>query len=67
MEVYKFVPGVYTVLVTPFTDDDKIDFDGIKKWLEYQESIFTISGIVLLGTTSESPTLSRDEQLEIVK
>lgn len=65
-EIASFGPGVFTVLVTPFTETMKIDYTCIDKWLEYQYNS-DVAGIVLLGTTSESPTLSREEQLEIVK
>ncbi len=61
--------GVYTVLVTPFVDSDRhsgIDFDSIVKWLDQQCST-DVSGLVLLGTTSEAPTLSTQEKVDIVK
>lgn len=62
----EFPDGVYTVLTTPFDDNLDIDYVGLDKWIEMQCNS-PISGIVLLGTTSESPTLSREEQLQIVK
>jgi 4-hydroxy-tetrahydrodipicolinate synthase len=62
-----FSNGVYTVLVTPFTNEDAIDYDSILKWLDIQYSNKEIAGLVLLGTTSESPVLSYQEKLEIVK
>lgn len=43
-----------------------IDFANIKKWVDFQCKS-NVEGLVLLGTTSESPTLKRDEQFEIVK
>jgi len=60
-----FPDGVYTVLVTPFNDDDSIDYNSLTKLLEnqYQSSV---AGIVLLGTTSESPTMTDKEKLEVV-
>lgn len=61
-----FPKGVHTVLVTPFDSDDNIMWDDMDKWIEYQ-CASGVAGLVLLGTTSESPTLSRDEQLAIVK
>lgn len=63
-----FTDGVYTVLVTPFTDDDTIDYNSIEKWLDMQYDVQSnIVGLVLLGTTSESPTLTNCEKVEIVK
>jgi len=61
-----FPDGIYTVLVTPFDDKNNIDFDALNKWIEYQCNS-PVSGIVLLGTTSESPTLIREEQFQLVK
>ena len=58
--------GTYTVLVTPFNDDNTIKYKDIDKWIDMQLKS-KITGLVLLGTTSESPTLSRNEQLDIVK
>jgi 4-hydroxy-tetrahydrodipicolinate synthase len=52
--------------VTPFNDDNTINYDDIEKWVKMQ-AVSNVTGLVLLGTTSESPTLSREEQLEIVK
>jgi 4-hydroxy-tetrahydrodipicolinate synthase len=59
-------PGVYVALITPFKTDEEIDYDSLKKLIEYQNQKQT-TGIVLLGTTGESPTLSSDEKKELVK
>lgn len=65
-QVQQFHKGVYTVLVTPFNEDGSVDYHSIGKWVaEQQESM--VAGLVLLGTTSESPTLSRGEQYKIVQ
>ena len=67
MNNLNFPAGVHTVLVTPFSHDTKlVDFDDIQKWVAFQTNS-NVTGILLLGTTSESPTLSRNEQLKIVK
>lgn len=58
--------GVYTVLMTPFNQDYKIDFDDYNKLLNKLESS-NVKGIVVLGTTSESPTLTYDEKITLVK
>lgn len=62
-----FLNGIYTVLVTPFTDDDKVDYVSMVRWLEIQMQHSGIVGLILLGTTSESPTLSHNEKVEIIK
>lgn len=62
----EFSSGVYTVLVTPFANDNSIDYNSIDNWLRQQYKNKVV-GLVLLGTTSESPTLSQDEKIAIVK
>ncbi len=62
----EFYSGVYTVLVTPFANDNSIDYNSIDNWLKQQYKNKVV-GLVLLGTTSESPTLSQDEKIKIVK
>lgn len=58
--------GTWTALVTPFTDDLQVDWDGLKKNVEFQISE-GISGVVPVGTTGESPTLSWEEHNGIVE
>ena len=60
-----FPSGVFTVLVTPFNFDETIDYVSLRNWFDLQ-SKSDVAGLVLMGTTSESPTLSRSEQLEIL-
>ena len=58
--------GVYTALVTPFTEDYSIDLDSLTNLLNIQY-LSNVKGIVLLGTTGESPTLSENEKILLVK
>lgn len=59
--------GIYTALVTPFTEDSSsIDLKSLEKLIEYQISA-GISGIVACGSTGESATLTEDEFREVVK
>ena len=58
--------GIYTVLVTPFTEDNEIDFDSYERLLELVNRS-SIEGVVVLGTTSESPTLNYNEKMLLVK
>jgi 4-hydroxy-tetrahydrodipicolinate synthase len=63
----KFIAdGVYTVVVTPFNNDGGIDWKSLEAWTDMQVKS-NVTGIVALGTTSESPTLNAEEQLEIVE
>ena len=57
--------GLGTALITPFTKDGNIDYIALGKLIEYQ-----IAGgadyLVLLGTTSEVPTLTSIDQDAII-
>jgi 4-hydroxy-tetrahydrodipicolinate synthase len=53
-------------MVTPFDHDGALDLDGAAKlasWLVEQGN----EGLVIAGTTGESPTLTHDEQIELVR
>lgn len=52
--------GVFTALVTPFTKDNKIDESKLKELIEMQID-GGVAGLVPVGTTAESPTLTSDE------
>lgn len=53
-------------LVTPFKEDESIDFDALLKLVEYQVRNGT-DYVVVLGTTAETPTLTGDEKNEVVR
>lgn len=55
--------GVYTVLVTPFTSDGRIDVDGLKKNVEWQISQ-GVHGVVAIGSTGEFAGLEDAEKAE---
>lgn len=57
--------GVYSVLMTPFNDDYTIDYDSYEKLLDKMKSS-SITGVVVLGTTSETPTLNETEKINLV-
>lgn len=58
------MPEVYTALITPFTQDNQVDFESLEKLVKIQVEN-SIDGIILFGTTGESPTLSLDEKIRI--
>jgi 4-hydroxy-tetrahydrodipicolinate synthase len=58
--------GVYTALVTPFQDDGSVDEASLRKLVDFQIE-GGVAGLVPMGTTGESPTLSHEEHIEIVK
>ncbi|MCP4748329.1 MAG: 4-hydroxy-tetrahydrodipicolinate synthase [Desulfobacteraceae bacterium] len=60
-------PGCYTALVTPFTSEgQKVDHEGFEKLAAFQIQN-GITGILAVGTTGESPTLSWQEHDAVVE
>ena len=57
--------GTFTAVVTPFRDGG-VDDSAFKKLLETQIAA-GITGIVAIGTTGESPTLSHDEREHLIR
>jgi 4-hydroxy-tetrahydrodipicolinate synthase len=57
--------GTYTALITPFRDG-QVDYDGFRQLIEAQIA-GGVDGIVPVGTTGESPTLSHDEHRDVIK
>jgi 4-hydroxy-tetrahydrodipicolinate synthase len=55
---------IITALVTPFHEDGSINFDALPKLIEDLLDQHT-EGILLAGTTAESPTLTHEEELEL--
>lgn len=56
---------LWTALVTPFLDNDQIDFESLKNIAIAQAE--SGNGILLLGSTGEGLALNSDEQLRIVE
>jgi 4-hydroxy-tetrahydrodipicolinate synthase len=58
--------GSLTALVTPFAKDGGFDEKAFRAFVDWQVAEGT-SGLVPVGTTGESPTLSHDEHRQVVK
>lgn len=58
--------GTFTALITPFTEDNEVDYEGLKRNIEAQLEN-GINGLVVLGTTAETPALSMEERDNIVR
>ena len=56
--------GVFTALITPFLKGE-IDFRSLEKLIHRQIS-GGVNGLILCGTTGESPTLDEEEKLKIL-
>ena len=60
------IGNISTAMVTPFQQDGTIDYLATEKLIEHLLSTGTES-LVVCGTTGESPTLSTDEKLDLIK
>ncbi|HFH9940256.1 TPA: 4-hydroxy-tetrahydrodipicolinate synthase [Streptococcus suis] len=55
---------IITAMITPFKEDGSINFDVLPELIEHLLAHHT-EGILLAGTTAESPTLTHEEELEL--
>lgn len=58
--------GAMTALVTPMHEDESVDYEGFRALVKRQLE-GGIDGILPLGTTAETPTLTEDEEDELIK
>jgi 4-hydroxy-tetrahydrodipicolinate synthase len=58
--------GVWTAIATPFLENGSIDWPAFEKHLAQQAS-GGVNGIVISGTTGESPTLTVQEKISLVR
>lgn len=65
MTTYPHFHGTYTALVTPFRNDS-VDDAALVKLIEHQIA-GGVDGVVPVGTTGESPTLSTEEHIGVIQ
>lgn len=58
--------GVWTAMITPFNDDGSIDWNSFENLIDRQIKA-NVTGIIISGTTGESPTLTDEECIEMTK
>ncbi|MBR0085149.1 MAG: 4-hydroxy-tetrahydrodipicolinate synthase [Lachnospiraceae bacterium] len=58
--------GSGVAIITPMYEDGKVNYDGLKKLIDFQIAGGT-DCIVICGTTGESATLSEEEHVEVIK
>lgn len=56
--------GLGVALVTPFKADGSVDFDALRRLLDYQLSN-GVDFLCVLGTTAETPCLSAEEKVKV--
>jgi len=63
MDLFK---GVGTALITPFKKDGNIDYETLKKLINYQIEN-KVDAIIIAGTTGEASTLTHEEHMNLIK
>ncbi|SBV96770.1 4-hydroxy-tetrahydrodipicolinate synthase [uncultured Dysgonomonas sp.] len=58
--------GMGVALITPFKEDESVDYDALLRLVDYQLQNGT-DYLVVLGTTAETPTLTEGEKKQIVE
>lgn len=58
--------GTGVAIVTPFNEDESIDYKAFKNLIEYQISN-NIDYLVVLGTTGESATMDYEEKQQLIR
>jgi 4-hydroxy-tetrahydrodipicolinate synthase len=58
--------SLYTAMVTPFNADRSVNYDSFARNVNGQLNA-GVDGLLFLGTTAETPTLSSEEQAEILR
>ncbi|NMW21497.1 MAG: 4-hydroxy-tetrahydrodipicolinate synthase [Chlorobiaceae bacterium] len=62
----RYISGSAVALVTPFRQDRSIDTDALRRLVQFHIAAGT-DIIIPCGSTGESPTLSGEEQFEIIR
>jgi len=65
MSVRDLLIGTGVALVTPFNDDSSVDYNSLQKLIDFVIGE-GVNYIVTLGTTGETPTLTREEKIDII-
>lgn len=60
------IEGLYTAIITPFTKSGEVDYDAFKRLLDMQLG-GGVAGVVVCGTTGESPTVTDEEFAKLLE
>lgn len=66
MNLREQLRGTGVAIVTPFKEDESVDFDALGKLIDFIIGN-GIEYVVTLGTTGETPTLEKQEKLDIIQ
>jgi 4-hydroxy-tetrahydrodipicolinate synthase len=64
--MFTMIKGSIVAIVTPMFDDGNLDYQGLRKLVDWHIAEGTNS-IVIVGTTGETSTVSIEEQAELIK
>ena len=59
------IHGSLVALVTPFDGNNRVDYTSLKRLVDFHVEQGS-GGLVMAGTTGESPTLNRSEHIELI-
>lgn len=60
------IQGTHTALITPFFEDGSLNEEALRQNIRFQINA-SVDGIVILGTTGETPTLTSAEKTRIIE
>lgn len=60
------ITGSLVALITPMTPDGQLDFSRLRELIDFHVSEGS-DGLVIVGTTGESPTVSVEEHCELIR
>src|SRR3954468_8518795 len=66
LESHGMLGNVLTAIVTPFREDGSVDFDAFQRLARHLVENGS-DGIVVAGTTGESPTLADEERIDLFR
>ena len=65
MSLKNTLKGTGVALITPFTQNLDVDYNALEKLIDFLIEN-GVEYLVTLGTTGETPTLSKEEMIDIV-
>jgi len=65
MNIREQLKGTGVAIITPFNENESIDFNALGKLIDFI-IVNGVEYIVTLGTTGETPTLNKQEKLDII-
>lgn len=61
-----YMKGIHSILTTPLNEDHSVDYDGLRKNVEFG-SASNVDALIILGTQGEFYAFDTDEKKEIIR